>query len=347
MAGIAFQLHQNRRALRRERIFRDRTNPVDVYDDVELYERLRFDRRGFVHLLNLIRNDIAHPTKRNKALSPEMQLCIALRFFASGSFQNLCGDTINVHKSTACRAIFRVASAIGRLMPQYVFFPRDPAILQQYKASFAEAGGFPNTIGCVDGTQIRIIAPSDREWQYVNRKGIHAINVQLMCGPSLNITNCVVRWPGSTHDSRILSESTIYRSFEADPPNGIILGDSGYPLKPWLMVPFLNPRDEGERRYNGRHTSTRSAIERCNGVLKRKFACLHQEIRMSPERACIVIKACIVLYNLSLRPTDEEMFQGDDNEDDDGEDEEQQPRVINQTGQARRNQLVNNYFRNM
>jgi hypothetical protein len=33
----------------RERIFRDRTNPLEIYDDLELIERFRFDRRTILH----------------------------------------------------------------------------------------------------------------------------------------------------------------------------------------------------------------------------------------------------------------------------------------------------------
>jgi len=51
------------------------------------------------------------------------------------------------------------------------------------------------------------------------------------------------KFPGSAHDSHIwrMSDvrehlSTIYRN------NGEwILGDNGYPLEPWLLVPFPNP----------------------------------------------------------------------------------------------------------
>ncbi len=37
----------------------------------------------------------------------------------------------------------------------------------------------PRTVGCVDGTQVKIKAPSEEEWVYVNRKGQHSINVQV------------------------------------------------------------------------------------------------------------------------------------------------------------------------
>lgn len=37
----------------------------------------------------------------------------------------------------------------------------------------------PGVIGCIDGTHIKITAPSNQEWAYVNRKGVHSINVQV------------------------------------------------------------------------------------------------------------------------------------------------------------------------
>ena len=122
-----------------------------------------------------------------------------------------------------------------------------------------------------------------------------------MCDASLRIINCVVKWPGSTHDSRILSESEVYRYFEESDGTDIILGDSGYAQKFWLMTPFLNPSSPEEERYNRSHIITRNSIERCNGVLKNRFGCLQTCIRMKPSRACTVVCACIVLHNMCTR----------------------------------------------
>ena len=73
--------HFQRRALRRERLFRDRANPLEVYDDVELYERYRFRRGQLVDLVGLVDAQIKHPTNRNGALTSVQQVCLALRFF--------------------------------------------------------------------------------------------------------------------------------------------------------------------------------------------------------------------------------------------------------------------------
>lgn len=44
--------------------------------------------------------------------------------------------------------------------------------------------GFPNVVGCVDGTQIKIKAPNVNEGEYVNRKGFHSLNVQVIFFPT-------------------------------------------------------------------------------------------------------------------------------------------------------------------
>lgn len=80
--------------------------------------------------------------------------------------------------------------------------------------------------------------------------GVYSINVQLVCDAKYRILNAVARWPGSTHDSRILQESRLGHAFRNDELDGILLGDSGYALKPWLMTPILNPRTAAEEAYN-------------------------------------------------------------------------------------------------
>ncbi|XP_059910907.1 uncharacterized protein LOC132459985 [Gadus macrocephalus] len=161
-------------------------------------------------------------------------------------------------------------------------------------------GNMPNTIGVIDCTHVHIQAPREREWEYVNRKGRHSINVQLVGNADLIITNCVVKWPGSVHDARILRQSALYRELQTNRPNGIILGDSAYPLLPWLMTPFPVANTPEQARFNIAHCKTRCAIERLNGVLKRRFACLNY-LRVEPKVACNIILACIVLHNIATR----------------------------------------------
>ena len=47
------------------------------------------------------------------------------------------------------------------------------------------------------------------------------------------------------------------------------------------------------------HTKTRVKIEQAFGQLKRRWNCLHQELRVSPDKACACFTACAVLHNIS------------------------------------------------
>ena len=73
----------------------------------------------------------------------------------------------------------------------------------------------------------------------------------------------VAQWPGSCHDSFVLQQSGIYNKFESGLiSNGILLGDSGYPLKTWLMTPISRPVNPAEETYNVAHQKTRVVIEK-------------------------------------------------------------------------------------
>lgn len=84
-------------------------------------------------------------------------------------------------------------------------FPESPEDVRAAKRSFYDIAGMPNIVGAVDGTHVNLHgAPlGDHEYIFVNRKGHHSLNVQLICDAHYRITNVVARWPGSTHDSRI------------------------------------------------------------------------------------------------------------------------------------------------
>ena len=55
----------------------------------------------------------------------------------------------------------------------------------------------------------------DEGYVYVDRKGFHSLNVQVICDANYHITNVVARWPVSTHDIAGLQASIIGDRFEA------------------------------------------------------------------------------------------------------------------------------------
>lgn len=135
---------------------------------------------------------------------------------------------------------------------------------------------------------------------YRNRKGFFSLNVQAMCTSDLKFEDIVTRWPGSTHDSLIFSNSAAKFQFDINRfQNGLVLGDSGYFLNNYLLTPLSDPRTEAERLYNESHIRTRNVIERCFGVWKRRFPVLSIGLRCRIPLAQDIIVATAILHNLA------------------------------------------------
>ncbi|XP_053372959.1 putative nuclease HARBI1 [Mercenaria mercenaria] len=203
---------------------------------------------------------------------------------------------------------------------------------------------FPKVVGVIDGTHIKILAPSEEEDIFVNRKGYHSINVQVVFDAFDRIEDIVARWPGSTHDSRILHNSGLRQLFERGIVHGgyHLLGDSGYPCRRWLLTPYLNPQPGAQSAYNRAHKITRSKVERGIGQLKRRFGILHGEIRMKPEKACRVITACAVLHNICKQR--DIPLPDVDNEDQDDQPQNAIDPNAPQVGLRYRDYIANTYF---
>jgi hypothetical protein len=122
--------------------------------------------------------------------------------------------------------------------------------------------------------------------------------VQAVCDANLKIRNIVARWPGSVHDSTNFNDSSLCAQLENGRYEGrFLLGDSGYACRSFILTPLLNPRTPAEEAYNNSHRATRNPIERCFGVLKRRFPCLAIGLRTKMETTLATIVACCVLHN--------------------------------------------------
>ena len=81
-------------------------------------------------------------------------------------------------------------------------------------------------------------------------------------------SNNVAKWPGSTHDSFIFTNSVVGQQRQTQPrilEDGLLLRDSGYLCRPYLMTPYLNPCSAQQEAFNRAHTKTCVAIEQAFG----------------------------------------------------------------------------------
>lgn len=128
-----------------------------------------------------------------------------------------------------------------------------------------------------------------------------------MCTSDLKFEDIVTRWPGSTHDSLIFSNSAAKFQFDSNRfQNAVVLGDSGYFLNNYLLTPLSNPQTKVQQLYNESHIRTRNVIERCFGVWKRRFPVLSIGMRCRIPLAQDIIVATAILHNFARSKNESE-----------------------------------------
>jgi len=205
--------------------------------------------------------------------------------FRCSCLQINVGDMGGVSKSSCCITVKKVTRAIARQASVTLKFPTTREEITSVMRGFHEMADFPGVLGAVDCTHIPLQSPGgDNAELFRNRKGYFSLNVQAVASSDLRFTNVVSRWYGSAHDATIFSNSRLCARFEAGEfGGGYLLGDAGYPCKPYLLTPIASPTTSAEQRYNFAHIQTRNTIERAFGVVKRRFPCLRLGLRVKVD----------------------------------------------------------------
>lgn len=353
-------VHQEgtRRRLRRPRVFKPRTNFLDMSDQ-EMLKRFRLDRAAILELGDILKGDLESRTRRCHAVPHHLKLLGALSFYANGSFQRLSGDRLGLSQSTISRAVCQVTDALVKKVTDYISLPLTTQQQLKIQKEFCDIAGFPRVLGAIDCTHVAIRAPSQDADLYIGHKKSHSVNMQVICDASGIIWNVCAKFPGSFQDSYILSKSSIYKIFESnDAPDGILLGDASYSIKPWLMTPVANLRTQAEQKYNEAHSSTWKVIKRTLGLLKTRFCCLDKSkgvLQYNPEMVCKIFVACCMLHNIAvhrrlINDQDQDGIHAEKEEGSDSQEDAPDPPVselnteCEQDGYKVRNQLIDKCY---
>ncbi|KAM3876289.1 putative nuclease HARBI1 [Diretmus argenteus] len=320
---IAF--NQQRRRERNQTVYvnalvRHNFSPLDVLNDRPLQHKYRLPRAEIQRLIQIVSPHIQRATRRNYALSPEVQLLAALRFYAVGSFQEVVGDGTGLSKASVSRSVAAVTPILLLHARQHIKMPIMGEEVREVHQGFFDMAGIPRVLGLVDGTLIPLLNPSLKDPSWICRKHFSAINTQVVVAHDGLIVDIVARWPGSTHDSFVWANSAVgQKAARGIYGRTIFLGDSGYPLRSYLITPVTNPASPAEERFNEGHIHTRTHVEQVFGRWKARFRCIHRSsggLHLSPHKACQVIVVTAMLHNIAVRAGADEPPAVDEEEDD-------------------------------
>lgn len=106
------------------------------------------------------------------------------------------------------------------------------------------------------------------------------------------------------HDARIFKESYVSKVLSNHCENGEyhIIGDSAYPIRPYLLTPFRHtaPLSAQQINYNNKFCGSRVVIENCFGILKKRFRQLLLLDFWTVDKITLFIISCCVLHNLCI-----------------------------------------------
>ncbi|KAK9701963.1 DDE superfamily endonuclease [Popillia japonica] len=252
--------------LRIPRVFRERINHFEKWNDNEFKQRLRLSKPVVKFVIDKIAGEILSKTKTNNVLSPEEMVLIASRFLACGSLLTILGELSGVDKCIGaldCTHI-RIQSPGG----QYV---------ERYRST---KGFFSHNVQVVCDSDLLIRNIICRWHGSAHDSTIFnnsSLKVKLE-NEEFGEGSLVVGDSGYAVRKHLITPLTNPRT----------------------------PRTPAEHLFNESQIRTRNPVERCFGAWKRRFLALALGIRLHNSKVEAITVAAAVLYNVACMMNDAE-----------------------------------------
>jgi len=133
------------------------------------------------------------------------KLVSLIRPFAKERSTKVRADTINLEKRVAITLYYLKDQGSMKMVANTFAVARE---VEETSSHFLNRFGFPNVIGCIDGTHIPIKQPTENPHDYFSYKLCYTLNCQAICDAYGKFLNVEVKWPGSVHDARVFANST-------------------------------------------------------------------------------------------------------------------------------------------
>lgn len=208
--------------------------------------------------------------------------------------------------STAHDTVEQFVDSVLKLLPEIIKMPTHENEFRHLANDFYKYG-YPNVVGAIDGTGIKVIVPQTDKNDYFTYKYDTYLNLTAVCDARKKIWNINVGQSERNHDSHIFRCSPLGKMIltnSAIPAQFHILADAAYGLHMNIMIPYPGKDLPAyQDNHNTLHSSTRMVIERTFGDLKSRWLRL-QSMRCELHFATKIIAACCALHNICIESGD-------------------------------------------
>ncbi|XP_047137567.1 uncharacterized protein LOC101235978 [Hydra vulgaris] len=285
----------------------------------EAYKKnFRLDKNSFFELVSLLEPYISPDSysPNIRAITPEKKVAITLYYLKDSGTLNITANTFGIAVCTTSAVIFEVCNAIVKYIgPSFVNLPKNKQQMREKISEFESKFGMIQVFGCVDGTHIPIVCPTNHSQDYFCYKQYYSLQVQAVCDYKGSFLDVECMWPGSVHDAKVFSNSSINTNlrssrlpgtFQTITKNKIkvpcyLIGDPAYPLLPHCMKEYSTCKKNDEVIFNSMLRTARNPIECAFGRLKARWKILTKKMDLKLEKIPTVIYACFILHNFCER----------------------------------------------
>lgn len=246
-------------------------------------------------------------TTLRSAIPVRQRVAVCLWRLATGEPLRLVSKKFGLGISTCHKLVLEVCTAIRTvLMPRYLQWP-DEDKARKIKDEYESISGIPNVVGSMYTTHIPIIAPKISVAAYFNKrhternqKTSYSITLQGVVDPRGVFTDVCIGWPGSMPDDQVLEKSALYQRAQGGLLKGVwIVGNSGYPLLDWVLVPYTQQNlTWTQHAFNEKIGDVQKVAKDAFARLKARWSCLQKRTEVKLQDLPVVLGACCVLHNI-------------------------------------------------
>ncbi|CAN1150376.1 Protein ALP1-like [Linum perenne] len=290
----------------------------------------RITRRTFSYICSLVAEDMTWKSREftfldGRTLSLHDKVAVALRRLGTGDSLVTVADSFGVNHSTVSQVTWRFVESMEQRALHHLEWPSTEEQMEAIKSKFQKMQGLPNCCGVVDTTHITMLLSSSDPmadvWLDYEKK--HSMVLQVIVDPDMRFLDIVTGWPGKMDEWEVLQSSTFQKLCDkGERLNGkrmqlseqeegseireYIIGDSGYPLLPNLIIPYEKELSNSREEFNRRHSGTQIVAQRALARLKEMWKIIGGQMwRPDRHRLPRFILVCCLLHNIAIDLEDE------------------------------------------
>jgi len=183
-----------------------------TFTERDWVENFRMSKETFTYLCQQLSSRLGRKdTHLRNAISVEKRVAVTLWCLATPCEYRTIAHLFGIARSTVCEIVQETCKLIVlTLFHKYIHFPSGEDF-DNIVDTFRSKWGVPQCVGAIDGCHIPIASPAMNRTDYYNRKGWYSMILQGVVDHSYRFIDINVVWPGSVHDARVFSHSSIYK----------------------------------------------------------------------------------------------------------------------------------------